>query len=237
MLTIYLTLLKVKQYSNIFMAAVITGDIIGSSKLALEGRQQRINQLLQALFAALAETWGQKTNIRTEVVQGDAFQVYLADDREAIRATLFIKCFCLSQDKVGSNYRFDCRLSTATGSVSYLHPEALAKSGGLAFDYSGRGLKDISRTNPQLVFASSASPWASAMSMGLAFADELLSHGTPAQNRAVLLKLSFLYQTQDWLATQLGIGRSAYSQRLKQAGWPALEGLLNYYDETLKAQT
>ena len=216
------------------MPVVITGDIISSSKLAPAKRQALLNQLFKEMFAALRAVWRRKELLRAETVQGDAFQVYLPEDSEAMRAALLIKCFCLAQRKVDDNYRFDCRLSIGVGGITLLHRDSLAKSGGTAFDCSGRGLKEISHTGSQLVFKSDKAQWVRAINMGLALADERLSHCTPAQSQAMLLKLSYPTQTQDWLAARVPIGRSAYSQRLKQAGWPALEILLNYYRETVK---
>lgn len=217
------------------MAVIITGDIINSSKLLSSQRQQLLNQIIEASFAALRKVWQQSALLRAEAIQGDAFQIYLSDNRAAMRAALFIKCFYLSQKKVDSSYRFDCRLSIAIGNVSFLHPNSLAKSGGLVFDYSGRGLKEISRTGPQLVFESTEVAWTRAVNMGLALVDEILGRSTPAQSEALLYKLSYPQQTQEWLAEQIGIGRSAYSQRLKQAGWTVLEAFLDYYDETLNS--
>ena len=216
------------------MSVVITGDIIGSSKLALAGRQQVLNELFDKLFLALRSVWRDRRHLRTEAIQGDSFQVYLLDDKEALRAAFLIKCFCLAQDKMEGTYRLDCRLSIAVGDVTLLHPESLAKSGGLVFDYSGRGLKEVSRTGPQLVFEATEVAWARAVSMGLALAEALIRHNTPAQSQAVFLKLAHPAQAQDWLAEQAGIGRSAYSQRLKQANWTALESLLDYYVQTVK---
>ena len=194
-----------------------------------------LNELLANLFLALRKVWRHRTQLRTETIQGDAFQVYLPDNKEALRAALLIKCFCLAQDKVEGNYRFDCRLSIAVADITLLHPESLAKSGGLVFDYSGRGLKEISRIGPQLVFESKDAAWTRAINMGLALAEALLRHNTPAQSQAAFLKLSHPAQTQDWLAEQAGIGRSAYSQRLKQADWAALGSLLDYYVQTVKS--
>lgn len=218
------------------MPVVITGDIIGSSKLPQEQRQQRLNKLLEGLFAAIQTIWPQGGSAKAEIIQGDSFQLYFPNDEEAIRAALLIKCFCLSQEKVSRTYRINCRLSIAVGIVSFLHPDSLAKSGGPVFDYSGRGLKQISRTNPQLVFESTETTWAKAVNMGVALADELIDRCTPSQSQALFWKLAYPQQNQEWLARQLGIGRSAYSQRLKQAGWAALDILLRYYSDTILNQ-
>jgi hypothetical protein len=125
-------------------------------------------------------------------------------------------------------------LSIGLGKVSLLHADSLAKSGGPVFDYSGRGLKDISRSGSQLIFKASTTTLTRAINMGLALTDELLSRCTPAQSHAILLKLTYPQQNQEWLAGRVGISRSAYSQRLKQAGWAAVETLLEYYNETVK---
>ncbi len=215
------------------MPAVLTGDIISSSKLPAAQRQQQLNLVLQGLFSTLRSVWRRKEQLRAESVQGDAFQVYLLEQQEALRVGLLIKCFCLAQHKV-SDYRFDCRLSIGIGSVRLLHPQTLAQSGGTAFDYSGRGLKAISRTGSQMCFYAQKAVWNQPMNMGLALADELMSHWTPAQSQAVLLKLQYPTQTQDWLAGRVGIGRSAYSQRLNQAGWSAIEKMLEYAAALIK---
>lgn len=216
------------------MSVVITGDIISSSKLALARRQQLLNELFDKLFLALRSVWRDRSHLRTETIQGDSFQVYLLDNKEALRAAFLIKCFCLAQDKMEGNYRLDCRLSIAIGDVTLLHSESLAKSGGLVFDYSGRGLKEISRTGPQLVFESTEVAWTQTINMGLTLAGALVRHNTSAQSQATFLKLAHPEQTQDWLAEQAGIGRSAYSQRLKQANWTAINSLLDYYAKTVR---
>lgn len=211
------------------MPVVITGDIIGSSKLAQAERQSILNQLLKELFGALRVVWRRKEQLRAEIIQGDAFQVYLGEDAEGLRAALLTKCFFLAQKKVNASYRFDCRLSIGTGRISLLHPDSLAKSGGPAFDYSGRGLKDIVRTGPQLVFKAPTTGLTQAVSVALALTDELMSRWTPLQSQAVLLALTYPGQTNEWLAGRVGISRSAYSQRLRQAGWSAVQALLDYY--------
>ena len=216
------------------MAVVITGDIIGSSRLALEQRQQTLNQLIEKLFAALRNTLPQEPSLETEIIQGDSFQLYLSTNEEAVRAALLIRCFFLSQSKVSDTYRINCRLSIAVGNASFLYPNSLAKSGGPVFDYSGRGLKRISRTGSQLVFESSQLTWTKAISMGLALVDEITTRCTPLQSQALFLKLASPDRNQEWLAERAGIGRSAYSQRLKQAGWAALEIFLDYYTETVR---
>ena len=218
------------------MAAVITGDIIESSRLALAERQQQLNDLLELLFIALRELWPSEQQLRAESIQGDAFQIYLADENEALRAAILIKCFCLSQSKIGGMYRFDCRLSIGIGAVALLHPHSLAKSGGTVFDYSGRGLKEISYSGSQLVFKADSTAWSQAINMGLALADELLSRYTPAQSQAVFLKVAHPQYIQETLAELISIGRSAYSQRLKQAGWHAIATLFDYYAEAIKTQ-
>lgn len=111
----------------------------------------------------------------------------------------------------------------------------MAKSGGVVFDYSGRGLKEFSRAGSQMLFKAREVHWVQAINMGLALSDELLRRCTPAQSQAVFLKLTYPQQTQEWLAGRVGISRSAYSQRLKQTGWSALELLPAYYNETVKA--
>ncbi len=217
------------------MAVVITGDVISSSRLALTKRQLLLNQLLKESFAVLRNVWRLKTQMRAEIIQGDAFQVYVLDNAEAIRAAFLIKCFWLSQDKVGNNYRFDCRLSIGIGAVALLDADSLAKSGGDVFTYSGRGLKEISRTGPQLRFKAPNADWSAAINVALALADELLGRYTPAQAQALLLKLIYPRETQAKLAKRLEISRSAYSQRLGQAGWPAVEALLTYYSKTTES--
>lgn len=215
------------------MAVIITGDIIGSSQLAAAQRQERLNALLIELFSTLKSVWRQQDMLRTEFVQGDAFQVYLKADAEGMRAALLIKSFFLAQDKVSTGYRFDCRLSIGVEAISLLHPDSLAQSGGLAFDYSGRGLKNITRTGPQFWFKSGNSALNKAMAMGLALIDEIIRRWTPLQSQAIVLSLTYPAQTNEWLAGRIGITRSAYSQRLRQAGWSAIQQLLEYYLSTV----
>lgn len=216
------------------MPTVITGDIISSSKLPAGQRQQLLNSLSKKLFAALRLAWRRKEAMRVESIQGDAFQIYLADGRDGLRAALLVKSFCRAQEKViisgSSDYRFDCRLSIGTGSVRLLHPTTLAQSGGPAFEFSGRGLSAMPKAGPQLVFRASAASLNEVIMVALTLTAELSKHWTVAQSEAVQLKLTYPEQTQDWLAGRLAIGRSAYTQRLNQAGWPGLQQFLALFN-------
>lgn len=181
--------------------------------------------------------WKRTAALRTEPLQGDAFQIYLTDAQDGLRAALLARCYYRAQEQPTAKYQLDCRLSIGAGSVTLLHPTSLAKSGGTAFEYSGRGLKAITRHGPQLLFASRAPSQARTLNVMLSLADELIQNWTTAQSQAVLQRLIYLDKNQEWLAGWLSIGRSAYNQRLRKAGWPALEELLSYYQEIISSST
>ena len=218
------------------MAIVITGDIIGSSKLVESARQQTLNELIRGIFGTLKQLWPGAEDLRTEAVQGDAFQVFVRHDADGLRAAFVIKSFCLAQPKLSASYRIDCRLSIGLGATTLLHPDTLAASGGEAFEYSGRGLKSIVPEGPQIIFKAPGDGFTEAIMMGLALADALIRHWTAAQSQAVLLRLIYTQKNDEWLGSQIGISRSAYWQRMRQINWPSFEALLLYYSSNATLQ-
>jgi len=213
------------------MAVVITGDLIESSKLAIDQRQQRINLLFEQLVTCLRQRWKNDSQLRGEIVQGDAFQIYTANDKDALRLAFIIRCFYRSQNAKQAKYRYDCRLSVAIGEIQSLDNSALAKSGGFVFELSGRAIKHISKTGPQIVFKSGQSAQEAAINMGLSLAELSIKGWRASQSKAILMKLVHSDTNQEWMAEHLGVSASAFSQRLNQAGWKAIETFLTYYEK------
>lgn len=213
------------------MPVILTGDIVNSSRFPASIRQERLNVLLDSLFNVLKLRWPQQ--VRAEMVQGDAFQIFLAEQAEGLHLLLAVKSFFLSQDQE-HEHRLDCRLSLGLGEVDFLHTTSLAKSGGEAFEYSGRGLKSLPADGSRMTFQSSDAEFSQTLIVMLALTEEITKRWTVAQSEAIVLRLLNPADTQEQLAQVLGISRPAFSQRLGQTGWPALEKLLGHYSAMVK---
>lgn len=110
--------------------AVITGDIIGSTKIDPTSRSIIIRDWLQQAL------W----KYHFELSRGDTFQleVPLAD---ALRISIDIRVVLKSQ-LASKHYRPDACISIGLGSISF-RDSTIATSTGTAFEFSGRGLEKL----------------------------------------------------------------------------------------------
>ncbi|MDQ1089103.1 MULTISPECIES: SatD family protein [unclassified Siphonobacter] len=197
--------------------AVLTGDIVDSTKLVIPERKVLMKNL-DYLFTRLEAKNELQLKIPFEVFRGDSFQGLLDTPAEALRVALLIRSYLKSDFYSGQN--LDARIGIGIGTVAYKSPK-LSESDGEAFHYSGR-LLDGMKKHPNRIEIQSSWPALDAeINTGLVLLETITSKWTAAQADIMYLKL--LGHTEVNISATLGITQSAVNQRSNAASWNAVD--------------
>ncbi|TGE17577.1 hypothetical protein [Hymenobacter elongatus] len=194
--------------------AILTGDIIDSSSLDATSRSASIKGWLQQ---ALSE-------YPFELSRGDTFQLRTPPE-DALRVGIDIRAVLRGQ-RIGKRYQPDARISIGIGTIEF-DDITIATSTGSAFEHSGRGLEILKGQIGQIQLSSDYTAVNSACNACFALLEWIVQHWSVSQARAVHYALN--NHTQRSIAEHEKVSQPAIQQRLKAAGWPAIEELLLYY--------
>lgn len=201
------------------MAAVLTGDIIGSTR----GAARALDFSLGALAEAAEELtgWG-LPGTRFTRYRGDGWQVYIGTSGLVLRAALFLAA-CLRAAETGQR----SRIAGGVGSVERLDHD-LARAQGEAFVRAGRALDEMPRTRWLVIDGVPPAPWCDAVTE---LADWIAARWSREQAEAVAMALDPAGPSQAEIAERLQISRQAVQARLSGAGFQALKGALIAFEE------
>lgn len=110
---------------------VITGDIVGSSKLNIEERKLAIETIRKTV-----DNQSLVDDIKVEFFRGDGFQFIVNQPKYTAKVTVILRTKLRTKG-------WDVRLSIGIGTAEYLDSKSIGLSYGEAFLYSGKGLDNI----------------------------------------------------------------------------------------------
>ena len=209
--------------------AILTGDIVNSSKLTISGRKKLL-ELLTAFFS----TYKVKSKnhlalkINFEIYRGDSFQGMLETPTHALRIALLIRTFL--QSKIVTNTQIlsvDARIAIGLGTIN-AQAITLAESDGEAFRFSGRLLETLKKSPNKIAQKSSRAKMDEEINLSLILLEGIISKWTTMQSEVIYYKLQGY--TEVIIAEILKIKQPAVNQRAKSASWFAVEQLLNRYE-------
>ena len=194
--------------------AVISGDVINSTKLTSEQFEQLLIRIkdIQHLI-----TEGSLSNVHS-IERGDEFQTVVHDIENALRYSIIYRIAIKALGKP-----FDSRISFAIASNADLR-ESVSESMGEAFVLSGRGLKKLK--NDRLVFNSDRFELSNNFDLLFKYLDRQLTELTSRQCEVMLPML----KTNDGLSIselskKLDVADATASKSLKASGWPLINEL------------
>lgn len=197
--------------------AVITGDVISSSTIAVEKRQV----LLKSMGEALEKAGKLLVDFKAEIFQGDSFQGYTTDmPHLALRAALQIILHMRSLE-------FGLRVSIGIGAISFETGSSLT-SDGTAFMQSGRSMEILKKKDLLLAIGTGDEALQTEWEIPTATLNFLLERCTPLQAAAVMNMLD--NKTQQETADLLKVKQPAIQQRLKAAGWSLIQTIVNHFE-------
>jgi len=196
--------------------AVITGDIVGSSKLAPLPREELYGLMRQG--ASVMRSWlRQAMPLDVDVYGGDHWQVLLTDPAKALAAALFYRAFLLAYGD-----GIDTRLAVGTGTVDFVPADRVSEGDGEAFRLSGRALNEAS-DNRRMWFASAGQRERWRWDMVFDLIDSIIAQDwTPKRALAVSGAVRSLKLHEIGKLWEPEIADSTVHEHLKAACWPAI---------------
>lgn len=199
--------------------AVITGDLIGFSTKSRKAKEVIISEI-QNILETLSDQ-----DAKYEMYRGDSIQGVLPE-KDALRHMLYIKS---AVNAIDTKEKIDIRLSVGIGEIEYMK-ESIGQSEGPAFHISGRNLDNMKYQT--LSMASQDESFNVLWHTMLALAEEIIGDWTTASAKVVNRLL--LNETETTISGVLGISQPAVNKHKKQAGWYAIEKMLNFYNQNYK---
>ncbi len=208
--------------------AVLTGDIVGSSKLE-PAELMALMQRLRDGAEQFARTFPGTVVGRLDVFSGDGWQMLMQDWRRSVRAAIYMRAVAKGDLEIEA----DTRVAIGWGSVDAetLKPERISASTGEAFLLSGRALKAMKKQDRLAVDCGDVADRGQLLRESLGLVDELTRRWTARQ--AMTLALALLGEGQAEIADGLGRKQSTIHQSLHTAGWQGIEGLLDSVENRL----
>ncbi len=220
--------------------AIISGDVIHSTRMNMEHRNWLFKQITSAL-----KQWDKDFGMKSETFRGDSFQCLVKKPSDAIKLSLLQKTFIRSlnpnnlydangrDDKairsgiISSKWIFDARIAIGIGEIDLLS-ERLASSGGEAFQLSGQ-LLDKMKNRKQSLAIATQDKFREELETEFILLDALISKTTALQCEVINLKL--LGYTEHEIAMRLEVGQSAINQRSNNGNWNAIESMLKRFEK------
>lgn len=208
------------------IGALITGDIVDSTKMAAEER----NTMLYVL-QSLPEMLLPLTKINLEIFRGDSFQIKVEDAVRSLSAALSIRAHIRSFKFAGCNHQWDARLAIGIGTLDYEN-ETLGMSDGEAYRASGRGLDSIGKARLLI-----ETPWEEVneeLSVSTAFADNIISQWTQSQSRVLFQSLINKNLSHAEIGNMLGISRQMVDKSIRTGKEGLIRMYVNRFEELIR---
>ncbi|GAB3002856.1 hypothetical protein [Psychrosphaera aestuarii] len=207
------------------MIAVLTGDVVHSSKMSSRQYSQTIETLKKLILAEY-----KKSNARGDIYRGDEFQLHYSQPKCALTSALRFKL------------NIPCTLSLAFGPYDSFN-ELPSASSGPAYIASGHGLDNANRGDLLLQFVNNTntseitknSPSLSPEGFKLLnqFFNQTLNNLTTSQANLLLAYIDNDFPEHKHLAELMGTSRQNISNRLSSMGAHLVRDYVNYINELL----
>ena len=203
--------------------AVLTGDIVNSTKIGKVNERKLLKSLQQVLEAHLFEFY-----------RGDSLQVYIKEPRHALQIALLCRTAGISitqNDMVASS---DVRLSIGIGLVN-TSVKTLGNAKSEAFVLSGRAFDEIVHTDTRLTISTANSLANTGLQVIADYINAIFKVMTSKQ-AAVIFEL-LKGESQQQIAAKMKKSKSTINQRVSAGRWPEIEKLLQHYENIINQIT
>jgi hypothetical protein len=213
--------------------AVLTGDIVGSSRLSAEERLRLHSRFAENAHKLQAQFGGRILH-KPEIVRGDSWQFAVAKPEDSLRMALFFRALIrISLPNKG----IDSRIAIGFGNIDFLPAGDISSGDGEAYRLSGEGLESLKTYRMGLFFPDRLQTnLTHALDVIVKLLDREAGKWTEAQSESIagaLLGLTQQAIASDWVARE--ITQQAIAQHLDRAGWSTIELGLTFFERTLPA--
>ena len=207
--------------------AVITGDIVDSTKLSLEERK-----IMLASLESLPEVLLPIEKVNVEIFRGDSFQIGLINAFNSLKIALTVRAFLRTHKMAAANMLLDCRVAVGIGTVDY-QSDTLSTSDGSAFRISGRLLDRMKKRRLEI-----CTPWEDVneeLKLNTAFADDIISSWTQSQSKVELANYIFS-KNRNEIATYIGVSRQMVDKSLRASKETLIKAYLNRFEKLIESK-
>jgi hypothetical protein len=195
--------------------AVITGDIVNSTRLAA-ANEKKLQRLLQQVFAPY----------KYEFYRGDSFQLYQKNAHHALTTALLSRTAAISVTAENGAFTVDVRVSIGIGQVN-LPVRKLGTATGEAFLLSGRTFDGMENTGQRLAITCGNAMANEGLQVIASYINAIFA-GMTVKQASVIFEL-LQGQTQQAAALTLKKSTSTINQHTRAGRWPEIEKLLQQY--------
>lgn len=191
--------------------AVLTGDLVGSSRLdpaSLQGARQTF----EAASAEIARWSPQLVASTPDFFRGDSWQLLLTQPGFSLRAAFYIRARLKAGDP-----DWDTRIAIGLGEVAKIDKSRTSLSSGEAFLLSGHALDAMGSGTTLVVAARPQARSLAALDVLARICSTMADDWSPKQAQAVCLALAPGAPTQAEMAERLGVTQQAVSKALASA--------------------
>lgn len=207
------------------IGAIITGDIVDSTKMLADER----NNML-CMLQSLPELLLPVTKIDLEIFRGDSFQIRAGNPVDSLKVALAVRAHIRSFKFAEHNRQWDARLAIGIGTMEYENG-TLATSDGEAYRASGRGLDSIGKYRLTI-----ETPWEemnNELRVSTAFADDIIMGWTQSQSRVIFQSLITRLSHAE-IGNILGITRQMVDKALRAGKEDLMDLYINRFEELIK---
>jgi len=208
--------------------AVLTGDVVASSKLGPADRRS-LPALLKRAAKDLRKAFPQALLFDLEVFRGDSWQMIVSDPVLSLRAGLFFRAGVIASSPPGS--RLDTRVSIAVEKVDFIPAENVSEGDGPAYRASGEALDAL---GDQFRMTLSAPGQPASLAVVTCLLDAIVQEWTARQASTVQARLLGLTQAEIARGSADRITQQSVARHLARAHWPAVERALHCIEDSLE---
>jgi len=212
--------------------AVLTGDIVGSSRL-VDSERVRLHDILISSSKRVVERFTDLVPMKPEIFRGDGWQFVVTDPSKALRVGLFFRASIRASMR---QKRIDTRISIGIGTIDFLPRNNVSGGDGEAFRLSGEALEKLHKSHRMAILL----PHMPESDMGVALdviiklIDLQAVNWTESQARAISGALVGL--KQEAIAKECfdkKITQQSVAQHLDRAGWNSIELGIDFFERTV----
>ena len=208
--------------------AVLTGDLVSSSRLTSSQSQQAM-ELLRTSSSLFERCFPGTVCGSMDTFRHDSWQLLLNKPEQAFRAALFLRSALKMESDAKTKY--DTRISIGIGTVEYIAAERISDSRGPSFTLSGRGVDTMREASLALSISTEENEsWNDMIHAVIPLLDCITTDWTPTESRAVNAALTGLTQEESaahWISKKNNPpSRQAIGNSLLRAHWKIVHSVL-----------
>lgn len=209
--------------------AVITGDLINSSKLSPKDLD-RLHRIMKESSRIMRNSFRDIVPLDVDIFRGDSWQMLVLDPSKALRLSLFYRA--MIRAKLGMP-NLDTRMAIAVGNIDSIPKSRVSEGHGEAYNLSGEALDRLNKSKAvNMSFTRQKKEIAEYFDIMFQLIDTIATRWTDKQALAISGALRGM--KQDEIAEKLWkkrITQQAVAQHLSRAGWNAVDRGIKYFEK------